>query len=305
MATFPYLHLDVFTTTPLAGNQLAVFHAPAPWPADTMQAIAREMAFSETTFVEAPETADALARVRIFTPGGELPMAGHPTIGTAFALAHVGRIAPATPRIVFDLGVGPTPVALEWRNETLVHAWMTQPLPTFGARFDQRPEVALALGVLPDDLHEGLPVQVVSCGVPFAFVPMASRAAVDRATLDRARWQRACSAHGLAEHKVFVFTIDRRGDPTEVYSRMFAPLVGIAEDPGTGGASGPLGAYLVAHGVSAGTAHRFVSHQGVKMLRPCRIDIRIEAAADRITHVQIGGVARVAGTASLILDDPS
>jgi trans-2,3-dihydro-3-hydroxyanthranilate isomerase len=86
---------------------------------------------------------------------------------------------------------------------------------------------------------------------------------------------------------------------------MFAPLVGIAEDPGTGGASGPLGAYLVAHGVSAGTAHRFVSHQGVKMLRPCRIDIRIEAAADRITHVQIGGVARVAGTASLILDDPS
>lgn len=303
MPTHPYLHLDVFTTTPLAGNQLAVFHAPAAWADDTMQAIAREMNFSETTFVFPPETHDAIARVRIFTPGSELPMAGHPTVGTAFALAHLGRIAPGTPGIVFDLGVGPTPVALDWTGDALGYAWMTQPRPTFGPRLDQRPQVAMALGVQPEDLHEGLPIEIVSCGVPFAYVPLSSREAVDRATLDRATWQRTCAAHGLPEHKVFVFSVEDRGQPMRLYSRMFAPVLGVAEDPGTGSASGPLGAFLVQHGVSTGTTHRFISDQGVKMLRPCRIEIAIDGTPDAITRVRIGGAARIAGDATLWLDD--
>ena len=180
---------------------------------------------------------------------------------------------------------------------------MTQLRPTFGPRLDQRAPVAQSLGLSAEDLHEGLPAQLVSCGVPFAYVPLASRAAVDRATLDRASWQRACAAHGLPEHKVFVFAIDERGDPTRLYSRMFAPLLGVAEDPGTGSASGPLGAYLVAHGVSTSApVHRFASHQGVKMQRPCLIDIRIEGTGSDITRVQIGGAACVAGTASLDLE---
>ncbi len=301
MATYPYLHFDVFTTTPLSGNQLAVFHQPGEWSADTMQDIAREMNFSETTFIHAPETQGAVARVRIFTPGGELPMAGHPTIGTAFALAHLRRVTPADAGIVFDLGVGPTPIALDWRDDVLSYAWMTQPRPSFGARLDQRPQVAMALGIQPEDLDAALPVQVVSCGVPFAYVPLVSREAVDRATLDRATWQRTCAAHGLAEHMVLVFAIENRGDPTGLYSRMFAPVQGVAEDPGTGSAAGPLGAYLVEHGIARQAVNRFVSHQGVKMQRPCRLDIRIDLAGRAITRVQIGGTARLAGEATLHL----
>ena len=301
MASHPYLHLDVFTTVPLSGNQLAVFHEPGAWTADTMQDIAREMNFSETTFIYPPETQGAIARVRIFTPGGELPMAGHPTVGTAFALAHLGRIAPADTGIVFDLGVGPTPVALDWRDGALAYAWMTQPRPSFGPRLDQRPQVAMSLGLQPEDLDGALPVQVVSCGVPFAYVPLVSREAVDRTTLDRATWQRTCAAHGLAEHKVFVFALEDRGDPAVLYSRMFAPGLGVAEDPGTGSASGPLGAYLVEHGIARAPVNRFVSHQGVKMQRPCRIDVRIALDGGAITRVEIGGAARVAGDAVLYL----
>jgi trans-2,3-dihydro-3-hydroxyanthranilate isomerase len=130
MTEYRYLHLDVFTRTPLRGNQLAVFLDPLDWPDVTRQDIAREMSFSETTFVHPPKSAGALASMRIFTPGGELPMAGHPTIGTTFALAASGRIKPGLPGIVLDLLIGPTQVDLQWKDGALDFAWMTQPLPT-------------------------------------------------------------------------------------------------------------------------------------------------------------------------------
>ena len=294
--------MDVFTRTSLAGNQLAVFHEPPVWPDTTLQAIAREMAFSETTFVYPPVSAGALAQVRIFTPGGELPMAGHPTIGTTFALAHEHRIVPGTKHIVLDLGVGPTPVDLEWDGAVkhLHFAWMTQPKPVFGMVFDNRNDVARALGLKITDLAEGLPVQIVSCGVPFAFVALKSHHQVDHAALDRAVWHRACAASGVAEHKVFVFSIENAATiPIRLHSRMFAPTIGITEDPGTGGASGPLGSYLVYHGVGKGRVSEFLSHQGVKMHRPCEISIRIGSEAGEIRSVQVGGAAFVAGSAHL------
>src|SRR5262245_45098572 len=122
---YDYLHLDVFTDRPLTGNQLAVFlDAPGLDP-DVMQRIALEMAFSETTFVLPPEHPGVDYRVRIFTPRSELPMAGHPTIGTTFALAHAGRITQASAFITLGLGIGPTPLGLEWRGDHLDFAWMT------------------------------------------------------------------------------------------------------------------------------------------------------------------------------------
>ena len=303
MAEHRYLHLDVFTRVALRGNQLAVFLDPLDWPDAIRQDIARELAFSETTFVHSPRSAGALAAVRIFTPGAELPMAGHPTIGTTFALAASGRIASGRTGIVLDLGVGPTPVDLEWKGGALDFAWMTQPLPQFGAILAERPSVASALGLELSDLAEMLPTQVVSCGVPFVFVPLRSRDAVDRAAVDRGTWRRACAAAGIDEHKLFVFAIDeaRAGSEGSLYSRMFAPLIGIVEDPGTGGASGPLGSYLVRHGVATDPVARFVSHQGVKMQRPCEISIRIAHDAGAISRVQIGGAAVVVGEASLRL----
>jgi trans-2,3-dihydro-3-hydroxyanthranilate isomerase len=297
-----YLHVDVFTPAPLSGNQLAVFYEPPVWPDATLLAIAREMAFSETTFVYPKVSAGALAQVRIFTPGGELPMAGHPTIGTTFALAHRDRIVPGTKHIVLDLGVGPTHVDLEWDAAVkhLHFAWMTQPKPTFGMVFDNRTAVARALGLKISDLALGLPVQIVSCGVPFAFVPLKSHSVVDHAALNSPSWQRACAAAGVAEHKVFIFSVENTNTvPIRLYSRMFAPLIGVAEDPGTGGASGPLGSYLVHHRVASHKVCEFLSHQGVKMQRPCEISIRITSEAGEISRVQIGGTAFTAGSGSL------
>ena len=297
-----YLHLDVFTRAVLTGNQLAVFLDPPVWPDETMQAIAREIAFSETTFVYPPTHAGSLARMRIFTPGGELPMAGHPTIGTTFALALRDRIPHGTKHVVLDLGVGPTQVDLEWDGAArrLRFAWMTQPRPTFGPRFENREESARSLGLEPADLVPDLPVEIVSCGVPFAYLPLVSRHAVDRARVDRALWQRVCAANSVDEHKIFVFSIeDGSTTPVRLHSRMFAPVIGIAEDPGTGGASGPLGSYLVRHGVAKGPVSEFLSHQGVAMHRPCEISIRIASEGADITRVQIGGAATLAGEGSL------
>src|SRR5262245_59297849 len=299
-----YLHLDVFTKAPLSGNQLAVFYEPPLFSDEMMQKIAREMAFSETTFVYPPQRAESLAHMRIFTPGGELPMAGHPTIGTTFALAQLGRIDPSVSNITLDLGVGPTRVDLDWDDaaKTLRFAWMTQPQPVFADIFDNREDVARALGLEITDLAPNLPIQMVSCGVPFVYVPLVSPHAVDRASLERGLWQKACAARNLPEHKVFVFAVeDTAVLKVRLYSRMFAPVIGIAEDPGTGGASGPLGSYLVHHGVVSGDVCEFVSHQGAKMQRACEISIRITSGAGRIEKVQIGGAAIVVGRATLVV----
>jgi trans-2,3-dihydro-3-hydroxyanthranilate isomerase len=298
--THRYLHLDVFTDCPFEGNQLAVFPEPRGLTAPQMQQIAKEMNFSESTFIFPAEGAGDV-RMRIFTPYSELPMAGHPTIGSTFALAIEGVIAKGRAQFVFELGVGPTPVSLEWGNDGLTFAWMTQPLPSFGAAIEDRDALAGAIGVAPSDLLDGVPVQSVSCGVPFLFVPLASRSAVDSIAIDRKALSRCSSASGLRELPVFFFTPERAGSsPETVYSRMLAPGFGIAEDPATGGASGPLGSYLLEHRlVSADAAREMVSLQGVAMGRPSRIHISIDSDNGRITRVRVGGKSVLVGRGEL------
>lgn len=305
---YHYLHLDVFTDRVFGGNQLAVFSTwgrerlqflpPVEILApDLMLAITREMAYSECTFVFSPEQPGTDFRVRIFTPGKELPMAGHPTIGTAFALAHNGAIAPGRPHVVFGLGVGPVPVALRWHDGKLAFAEMIQLRPTFGQPIAALDAVAAALGIAETDIRStGLPVQQVSCGIPFLMVPLATRGAVDAASLDRAGLARLCGALGESQVEVFIFSTERGDDDATAYSRMFAPGLGVSEDPATGAASGPLGCYLVRHGVVApGDAGRIVSLQGVRMGRPSRIHIAIEGTPAEITRVRVGGTAVMVG----------
>src|SRR5438876_1526177 len=166
MRSYRYLHLDVFTDHLFGGNQLAVFLDGRGLSAETMQAIAREMSFSETTFVLPPEQPDTDVRMRIFTPGQELPMAGHPTIGSTFALARSGAIERGRDRFVFGLGVGPVPVDLTWKGDDLTFAWMTQANPTFGDPIVDTAKTAAALSVPPGAVGgTALPIQVVSCGV--------------------------------------------------------------------------------------------------------------------------------------------
>jgi len=296
----PYLHYDVFTNEPLAGNQLAVFPDGRGLNTARMQRIAREMNFSESTFIFPSEQAGTDVRMRIFTPHVEMPMAGHPTIGSTFALAHTGAIPHGARRFVFGLNVGPTPVDLEWRDGALAFVWMTQLPPTFGAPLDARAAVAAAIGVAESDLVADLPVQEVTCGTPYLLLPLRDRAAVDRAFGDLAAFKKL--PEGLARMAMFLFAVDSDSSGKSVYSRMFAPDFGVLEDPATGSASGPLGCYLVQHGLVSGQAAQdIVSHQGVAMGRPSRIHIAIGGRPNAITDVKVGGEAVLIGRGEIVV----
>jgi trans-2,3-dihydro-3-hydroxyanthranilate isomerase len=296
-----YLHYDVFTGDALLGNQLAVFTDARGLDTAKMQRLAREMNFSESTFILPAEQSGTDIRMRIFTPMNEMPMAGHPTIGSTFALAHAGMIPPGSSRFVFGLNIGPVPVDLEWNGSALRFAWMTQSTPTFGPVVEDRSAVAAALGLASEDLVPGLPIQEVSCGVPFLLVPLRDRSTVDRAISDAAAFRRLTAATKL-DRAIFMFSIDPPGSPETAYSRMFAPEFGIVEDPATGSASGPLGCYLVHHGVAAGPAAlSMVSLQGVAMGRASRIHISVEGDRRAITRVRVGGEAVLVGRGELLV----
>lgn len=299
--SYRYIHVDVFTDRLFGGNQLAVFLDGRGLSGETMQAIAKEMNYSETTFVLPPETSDTDARVRIFTPAEELPVAGHPTVGTAFALARAGIVGPDRDRLIFGLGIGPTPVSLVWRNGELSFVWMTQIPPTFGPPIADLSGAAAALYLPAAAVSDtGLPVQTVSCGVPFLFVPLATRRAVDNAALSPTAYNEFTRAAGVDELPIFLFSTESALDKATVYSRMFAPGFGIAEDPATGSASGPLGCYLVCHKVvPPERAGSMLSLQGVKMGRPSHVHIAIGLQDGEIDSVRVGGESVVAGEGTL------
>ena len=297
-----YLHYDVFTDRLFEGNQLAVFHDARGLSSEQMHALTREMNFSESTFVLPAEAPGTDIRMRIFTPGTELPMAGHPTIGTTFALAHLGVITPGKERWVFGLGIGPTPVELTWKGKTLDFAWMDQQPPQYREPAS-RADVIAATGIDPSAIDAtGLPIGEVSCGLPYLIVPVKTRAALDAAEPDTGRLLRLKSSLHGGHIGVFMFTTEAAGAVT-AYSRMFAPAFGVLEDPATGSASGPLGCYLVRHGlVQRDQMRDMVSLQGVKMGRPSRIHIRIaEDASGAITRVQVGGKAVRVGDGTIDL----
>jgi trans-2,3-dihydro-3-hydroxyanthranilate isomerase len=296
MRTYRYLHYDVFTDRAFEGNQLAVFPEPSGLTADEMQTITREMSFSECTFIFPSEAPDTHVRMRIFTPGQELPMAGHPTIGSTFALVEKGTIARGQRDFVFGLGVGPTPVSLDWSGDTLAFAWMTQQRPQFGAIVPEREAFCNAIGISASDLLENTPIESVSCGVPFLFAALASPEAVDRVSIDRRQYSALCRAAGLEELGLFVFALSRAGREESFYSRMLAPGLGVAEDPATGSGSGPLGGYAAKHRlVARDRLQHMISLQGVAMKRPSRVHISLDTDGDTITRVRVGGSAVLVG----------
>jgi len=298
MPVVPFLQLDVFTDTPFEGNQLAVFPDASGLSGAEMQTLAREMNFSESTFLLPAERADTDIRMRIFTPGLEMPMAGHPTIGSTFALAARGAITPGQSRFVFGLNIGPTPVELEWQDGVLHFAWMDQQPPVFRAPTSSTEALARAVGLdVADVTATGLPIEEVSCGVPYLCLPLRTRADVDRASPDLSAMRRLRSAFEGGHAPLFLFSTEPVDPGVTAYSRMFASDLGVAEDPATGSASGPLGAYLVRHGVVPREDWtRMLSLQGVAMGRPSRIHIAIHAdEAATITRVQVGGQAVMVG----------
>ena len=297
-----YHLLDVFTDRQFGGNPLAVFpQAPPDLSPTLMQQIAKELNLSETTFVLPPEDRTLAHRLRIFTPAAELPMAGHPTVGAAYALAHLGFFGQLGARttIVFELGVGPIEVTLHAdRQGKPSEIWMRQPIPQFGQIYADRRAIAAMLALDESDLRPDAPLQVLSSGLPFLYAPVATLAAMARIQLRQDRWVALLA--GSEAQNVFVMTTETVEAESTVHSRMFAPALGVAEDPATGSASGPLAAYLLRYGLA--DASDMVSEQGFEMGRPSFIRMRVERSGGVITGVAVGGSCVMLGRGSLDLD---
>lgn len=287
MRKLRYVLVDVFTDKLFGGNQLAVFLNGRGIPDPVMARIARELNLSETTFVLPPVDPAHDFKVRIFTPVSELPMAGHPTIGTAFVLARE-KLLPTTgnrAEVIFEEGVGPIPVSVDFQDGQPVMAQMRQPNPTFMQTIEDRAGVAAMLSLHEDDLLAGYPAQVVSCGVPFLIVPLKDLRAIQNIKLRLDLHAQLLRDTDAA--MVFVFTPETVLPTSTAHSRMFAPEIGIVEDPATGGASGPLGSYLVHYGLAV--PGKLVSEQGFEMGRESLINIEIVGTADAISEVYVGG----------------
>jgi trans-2,3-dihydro-3-hydroxyanthranilate isomerase len=275
--------VDVFTEKALAGNQLAVVLDGRGLTGELMQRIAREMNFSETTFILPPDDPKHAARVRIFTPGYEMPFAGHPTIGTAWVLATEAMVPGGALEFILEEKVGPIPVR-GINHDGRVTFWMTHPTVVFGATME-RGAVAEAIGVDEPEFVPDVPCQFASTGAPFLFVALREPSAVDKATADTSRVTRLLD--GTDAHGVFVFAL---AGENRLYSRMFAPS--IPEDPATGGASGPLGAFAVKCGlVERAQKVSLTSEQGTKMGRQSFIHIELEYRefSDTPARIEVGG----------------
>jgi len=286
---YRFVQVDVFTDRVFGGNPLAVFLDGRGLDDELMQQIAREMNLSETVFLLPPATAEGAAALRIFTPAREVPFAGHPTIGTAWLLATQGLVSRSAARFVLEEKIGPVPVELEGDPTRPDFIWMTQGAATFDTPLENRAAVAASLGLGAEDLLDGAPAQPGSTGSTFLFVPLRDRQTVDRAQLDVVRLLATMGER--PRMGVFVFAPDPDSSAGRVYSRMFAPHTsGVPEDPATGSASGPLGAYLVRHGlVKAADEVRIVSEQGTKMRRQSFVHIRLAMTGERIETIRVGG----------------
>jgi trans-2,3-dihydro-3-hydroxyanthranilate isomerase len=271
VAAFRYVVCDVFTSEPLAGNQVAVFTDARGIPEEKLQPLAKELNLSETTFIYPPR-ADGHVFMRIFTPAVELPFAGHPTLGTAFVLAAPLQLI----EIRIETGRGTIPVQLEREGPRIVFGRMTQPLPSI-APFARADELLAVLGV-----ESQLPVEIYDNGVPHVFVVLGSEAEVAALQPD--------SQQLLDFGTVGVNCI--AGDGLHWKSRMFGPGLGMAEDPATGSAAGPLALHLARHGRTAfGDEIEIV--QGVEIGRPSKLFARVDGSAEAVDRIDVGGSAVV------------
>ena len=276
---YPFVQLDVFTSRALEGNQLAVFTNGHGLSDSEMQALAREMNFSETTFV-LPET-DAMpddpVRVRIFTVEEELPFAGHPTLGTAFVI----RGDSGAKEVVLDLNVGRIPVTFEHSDEG-AFGEMRQRDPEFGS-VHPADQVAAAIGLKAEDLDPNLPIQTVSTGMGFTMVPIRE---LNTLRNIRMSWARAAEYLDRTDGKFFYLVCRQTVEPgARLHARM---IFYNGEDPATGSAAGCCAAWMVAHGV-AKPGERVLIEQGLECKRPSRIFVRADKKGDTVTNVRVGG----------------
>jgi trans-2,3-dihydro-3-hydroxyanthranilate isomerase len=296
-----YVTADVFTDVPFGGNQLAVFPDASGIPEAWLLPITREFKFSEVTFCYPPATPAGTRRVRIFTPGGEIPFAGHPTIGTAHVLVATGEVPvrgeEAT--LLLEEGVGPVPVRVRVSGGGPTFAQLTTAkLPEIGPTAPSRGVLADILGLEAGDIGSGHQApQAISTGIPFLLVPLTSVGAVRRAKVRLEQWEATLKASWAPE--VLVFAMDAEAGPTHVHARMFAPGIDVPEDPATGSAASCLAGYLAQRAVPTDGTLAWTVTQGVEMGRPSRLEIEADKAAGAITALRVGGSTVLMGEGTL------
>ncbi|MEQ9424222.1 MAG: PhzF family phenazine biosynthesis protein [Cyclobacteriaceae bacterium] len=301
MIKIKYHTLDVFTSNPFGGNQLAVVPDATNVPNHLLQKIANEFNLSETTFVYPATRDDCDFKVRIFTPGQELPMAGHPTLGTAYILALNQDIGSKSKlKLVLEEGVGPIPVEIEIENELPGLITMSQPVPKISEPFDHRKAIAELLSLNESDLIENLPVQVLDCGVPYMIIPVKSLKAVESIKYRLDIWDELRSKYQIPFS--LAYTLETVHAENQVHCRMFAPEAGVLEDPATGSAHGPLGSYLAIHQVLGEGDIKFKSEQGYELARPSELIVEIKKSGGTITKVLVGGRCVKMGEGELSLN---
>jgi trans-2,3-dihydro-3-hydroxyanthranilate isomerase len=290
-----YCVVDVFTVVPLLGNPLAVFPDATGIDSGTMQRIARELNLSETTFILPRESDDVRTRVRIFTPGSELQFAGHPTIGTAFVMRTLGIVPRSSKNFILKENVGDVPIRVDDGEGAII--WLTTPPIEKLGEYAREPCAAM-LGLQSDQLVPNVPCEVLSAGNSFIFVAVDRPATVDQARLDMAVFEQIVKDSAMPT-SVFVFAATDTG----AYSRMFAPELGVVEDPATGSATGPLALFMMKYGLAqGGDGTRFVSEQGTKMGRQSFLHVHVHGERGA-GGIEVGG--HVAELAKAVMRIPA
>ncbi len=289
-----FYQADVFTSLPFGGNPVAVFPEAQGLDDDQLQQIAREMNLSETVFVLPTTDPAAVVRLRIFTPTQEIPFAGHPVLGTFYVLAQLGLIAitDGVTRVMQECNIGLFPVEIHAQEGLITRVVMTQPKPLFLGSVEESDDlfdIAKALGLSKNQIVDTkCPVMVVSTGLPVLIVPVRTLTAVRSIVPDAAAIVELCGR--LGANGIMVFTTVTVEPYAAVHTRMFAPSIGILEDPATGSASGAMGAYLVHNGlVEVGPMTELIVEQGYEIARPSRILVQVESEDDAIQTVKVGG----------------
>ena len=287
--SLPFFIVDVFAERKYAGNQLAVLLEAGGLSGDEMQAITREFGFSETSFVLSREARDGGYPVRIFTPGGEVPFAGHPTLGTA-AVIHHELLSPETSDVSLDVAAGRIPVTL---GDIL---WMRQLPPTFGDTLALS-LAAPALSLEQSDLDERHPIQTVSTGLPAILIPLENLGALKRCRLDRERYRELAEVAGSAN--LYAFCPEPHETANDLAARMFADDLGVPEDPATGSAAGCLAGYLVEHSYFGSGPVEVRVEQGYEIQRPSLLYLQAEREGDEI-NVSVGGKVQMVARGELV-----
>ena len=292
MRQFPYVQTSVFVDDRLSfgGNQLATYwdkSANASLTQEEMQGMSLEMNFSESTFLSEPTTKGCLAKVRIFTPAAEIPFAGHPTLGTAFVMRHRRLLGQDESNTLLQLGVGPIRVDFLTDNNLR----MIQPSPSFEKPIGDVEKVLETIGLTLNDVDMDNPVQFVSTGSPYLIVPIRGLSALKRAAPIPSLFRTNLS--DLTAQEIVIFTTETSHSDSHVHARMFAPEFGVVEDPATGSAAGPLGAYLEKYKIlnNHQIGDSINIEQGYEMERPSKLTVRIPD--ESMSEVHVSGKVRL------------